>query len=61
MRRSEALALLFLIVFSIVSFLPAWREVQFAGMSLFGWLMAALMLISPLLMLLVFGRGGGGR
>ena len=58
MRRSEGLALAFLIAFSIVSFLPPWRELEVAGMAVFGWLMAALMLVSPALMLLVFRRGG---
>jgi hypothetical protein len=59
MGRIEALALTILILFSIVSFLPVWRDIQLAGMSVFGWLMAALMLISPVLMLLVFRRGPG--
>ncbi len=59
MGRAEGLALLFLIVFSIVAFLPVWREPQIAGLSIFGWLMAALMLISPVLMLIVFRRGRG--
>ena len=56
MGRAEALALAFLIAFSVVAFLPRWREIEVAGMALFGWLMAALMLISPVLMLLVFRR-----
>lgn len=56
MHRGEALALAFLILFSVVAFLPPWREIRLAGMVLFGWLMAALMLLSPALMLLVFRR-----
>lgn len=57
MRRSEGLSLAFLVAFAVVSFLPRWREIEIAGMALFGWLMAALMLVSPILMLLVFRRG----
>lgn len=53
---SEGAALVFLILFSAVSFLPVWRTLEIAGMAVFGWLMAALMLISPALMLWVFRR-----
>jgi len=60
MRRSEAAVLLFLIAFSAFSFLPVWRQVEVAGIAVFGWLMVALMLISPALTLLVFLRGEGG-
>ena len=56
--RGELLALLFLIAFSAVSFLPLWSEVEIAGMAAFGWLMATLMVISPALLLFVFRRGG---
>lgn len=56
MRRGEALALLFLVAFSVVSFLPVWRTTEFAGMAMFGWLMAALMVLSPALALYVFLR-----
>ena len=56
MRRGEAPALAFLVLFSIVSFLPPWREIKIGGMVLFGWLMALLMLLSPALMLVVFRR-----
>jgi len=57
MAAGEKLALLFLIVFSIVAFLPFWRTVEVAGMALFGWMMAALMVVSPILTLWVFTRG----
>jgi len=57
MRRAEAVVLLFLIAFSVFSFLPVWRRVEIAGIAVFGWLMVALMLISPVLTLLVFLRG----
>ena len=54
MRGAEASALVFLVAFSIFSFLPQWRVIELSGMALFGWLMAALMLISPVLALIVF-------
>lgn len=57
MPRSEALVLLFLVAFSAFSFLPVWRTVSVAGMAVFGWLMAALMILSPALALCVFLRG----
>jgi len=56
----ELAALAFLVLFSAVAFLPVWRDIEIAGMAVFGWLMAALMLISPALMLLLF-RGRGAR
>ncbi len=56
MRRSEVAALLFLIAFSGFSFLPVWRRIEIAGIAVFGWLMIALMLISPVLTLFVFLR-----
>jgi len=52
--------LLFLIAFSAFSFLPVWRQVEVAGIAVFGWLMVALMLISPVLTLLVFLRTESG-
>jgi hypothetical protein len=45
-----------LLVFSIFSFLPLWRRTEVAGMAMFGWLMAALMVVSPALALYVFIR-----
>ncbi len=58
MERVEALALAFLVAFSVISFLPVWRGAEIAGMAVFGWLMAALMVLSPALALLVFSRKG---
>ena len=57
MQRGEAAALLFLILFSAFSFLPVWRRIEIGGIAVFGWLMIALMLISPVLTLFVFIRG----
>jgi membrane protein YqaA with SNARE-associated domain len=54
MRRTELLLLVALIVFSAASFLPLWREVYVAGMSLFGWWMASLMILAPAAALAVF-------
>lgn len=57
MERREAYVLLFLVGFSAFSFIPQWREIEVAGMAVFGWLMSILMLLSPTLALLVFVRG----
>ncbi len=56
MDRAEAAVLAFLIGFSLFCFLPVWRSQDVAGMAVFGWLMAALMVVSPTLTLLVFRR-----
>ena len=52
--RGEAATLVFLIAFSAFSFLPVWRRLELAGMALFGWLMALLMVVSPALALVIF-------
>ncbi len=56
MDRAEAATLAFLVSFSVFSFLPAWRTHEIAGMAVFGWLMTALMVLSPSLALFVFRR-----
>lgn len=56
MRPGELRVLLALVAFSIFSFLPVWRTTVVAGMAVFGWLMAALMVLSPALALYVFLR-----
>ena len=56
MARGEKLTLVFLLLYSAVSFLPLWSSFEVAGMVAFGWLMAALMVISPALALVVFLR-----
>jgi hypothetical protein len=68
MHKTEGWFLLLLIAFSAVSFLPWWRAIRVAGMSLFGWWMAALMVLSPLAALVIFflerrrsGGTGGAR
>jgi hypothetical protein len=55
MPRGERLALALLILFAAVAFLPIWRDLQLLGMAVSGWMMAALMLLSPILTLWVFG------
>jgi len=61
MPRGERRALAFLLVFSAASFLPAWRHLEVLGVAVSGWMMAILMLISPLLTLWVFGSAGRRR
>ena len=54
MLKSEGRYLCALLLFSILAFLPWWREVYVAGMSVFGWLMAILMVFSPATALILF-------
>lgn len=54
----EGATLVFLIAFAGFAFVPAWRTVDFGGMAVFGWLIAALMLISPAVTLFAFRRRG---
>ena len=56
MRRREGATLVFLIAFAAFAFVPAWRDVEIGGMAVFGWLIAALMLISPAITLVTFLR-----
>ena len=56
MAKGEKVALSVLIVFATASFAPAARSIEIAGMALIGWLMAALMVLSPILTLWVFRR-----
>ena len=57
MARGEKVVLGVLILFSAACFLPPTRSVEVAGMALFGWLMALLMVLSPILTLWVLRRG----
>ncbi|TPV93039.1 MAG: hypothetical protein B7733_22490 [Myxococcales bacterium FL481] len=66
MRRADLWYLVALGAFAAVSFHPGWREPQLAGISLFGWLMATLMVVSPIAALTLFlrerkPRGGDSR
>jgi uncharacterized membrane protein (DUF485 family) len=61
MSKGEALLLVFLIVVAVISFLPMWRTLEIGGMAVFGWFMAALMVTSPLLALLLFRRANRAK
>lgn len=63
MRHGEAATLVCLIAFAAFAFLPAWRTAELWGMAVFGWLVAALMVLSPALALTTFllGRGSDDR
>jgi len=52
MTRSDFWFLIAIIIFAGISFLPWSRRIIISGMALFGWMMAALMVISPLFVLL---------
>lgn len=58
MRRGEAATLVFLVAFAAFAFIPAWRTAELWGMAVFGWLIAALMVVSPTLALATFLSGG---
>jgi len=54
MHETERWFLILLIVFAIGSFLPWWRGILIAGISLSGWWMATLMILAPLGALIIF-------
>jgi hypothetical protein len=54
MKRGDLLYIIFLLVFTIISFLPWTRGIYIFGMALFGWLMVILMVGSPAIVLLRF-------
>ena len=59
LRRGEGATLVFLIAFAAFAFIPEWRIIEVGGMAVFGWLIAALMLISPALALVTILRRDG--
>jgi len=62
LERADRWTLAVLVVYAVVAFLPWWREVEVGGMALFGWLMAGLMVLSPILALVrLLARRGGRR
>lgn len=61
MEKGEARMLVYLIVMAVISFLPIWRTLEIGGMAVFGWLLAALMITSPVLALIVFRRSDRAR
>ena len=52
MPRGDRWYILAILLFAVVSFLPWSHRIQVAGMALFGWLMAALMVVAPVVALL---------
>jgi hypothetical protein len=44
--------LLAIILFSAIAFLPWMQKIQVSGMALFGWMMAALMILAPAIALI---------
>lgn len=48
LKRGDRWFFIILITFAAASFLPWFRRIIISGMALFGWLMAALMVLSPL-------------
>ncbi len=52
MPRGDRWYILAILLFVVVSFLPWSHSIQVAGMALFGWLMAALMVVAPVVALL---------
>jgi phosphoglycerol transferase MdoB-like AlkP superfamily enzyme len=54
MKRGDVIYIVSLLVLSILSFLPWSRRITLFGMALFGWLMVALMVVSPAVVLLRF-------
>jgi hypothetical protein len=61
LERADRWTLAVLVVYTVVAFLPWWREVEVGGMALFGWLMAGLMVLSPVLALVRLRARRGGR
>ncbi|MAG70211.1 MAG: hypothetical protein CL471_07985 [Acidobacteria bacterium] len=57
-RRRDLVALTVTVLWSVVSFLPAWREPEIGGGAILGWMMAVLMVLAPVasLMALLGGR-----
>ena len=53
MPRRERAALIGLIAFSALAFLPVFGEISLFGVAVFGWLMMALLLGSPAILVLL--------
>ena len=52
MPRGDRWYILAILFFAVVSFLPWSHSIQVGGMALFGWLMAVLMVVAPVIALL---------
>ncbi len=62
MARGDLVYILVVLLAAVVVFLPTWQSVQVWGMALRGWLLAALMLLSPIIALarLLLARSAAG-
>lgn len=56
MPRGDRWYLLAILLFAALAFLPWAKHIHISGMALFGWLMAALMIFSPALALVLLWR-----
>ena len=54
--RGDLVFIVILLVFAFVSFLPWSRELMWSGMAMLGWMMAILMVLSPVIALLRLWR-----
>ena len=57
MPRGDRWYILAILGFAVLSFLPWSHAIEVAGMALFGWLMAALMVVAPVVALLRIREG----
>lgn len=51
MSRGDLAYVIIIIAVAVIAFLPWAREIHFAGVALVGWLMALLMILSPVIAL----------
>ncbi|TNF25145.1 MAG: hypothetical protein EP329_23655 [Deltaproteobacteria bacterium] len=65
MPRADLLFLVLILAFAVIGLLPWAREAEAGGVALLGWMMAALMVLSPAIalgrILLARRRRRGGR
>ncbi|MCA9714931.1 MAG: hypothetical protein H6713_43095 [Myxococcales bacterium] len=62
MARGDRVYILVVLGAAVIAFLPTWHGVQLRGMALRGWLLAALMLLAPIVALArLLARRRGAR
>ncbi len=61
MPRGDLGFIVALLTLAVVSFLPAVRDAEWAGMSMLGWMMAGLMVASPVIALVRLLSESGGK
>ncbi len=54
LSKGDSTTLLILIIIAVIIFLPWSQRISFCGMIFYGWLMAAFMLIAPIITLISF-------